>query len=154
MNIAKTILILGIGFGAMLSPLNVATAAPNSSIPAVIEAGFALWGKGGGIDGALNTWQKGGLLEGDRKVATQVGSFRTFNQALGNYKSHDLLQTKGISRNSQVQYLAINFERGAVYARFLLYRTDNDWVVQNMDFSARPEALMPWLAFEGDKAVE
>jgi hypothetical protein len=154
MNIAKTILILGIGFGAMFSPLDGATANADASLPAVIESGFALWRKGGGIDGALNSWQRGGLLEGDRKVAAQISYFRSISQALGNYKSHDLLQTKAISRNSQIQYLCINFERGAVYGRFLLYRTDKDWVVQNMDFSARPEALMPWLAFEGDRDTE
>jgi hypothetical protein len=50
-----------------------------------------------------------------------------------------------------VLYLAINFERGAVYARFLFYRTEKDWVVQNVDLSTRPEALMPWLAFEGER---
>jgi hypothetical protein len=46
-----------------------------------------------------------------------------------------------------VIYLSINYERGAVFARFLLYRAQ-DWVVQSMDFNYRPEALMPWLAME------
>jgi hypothetical protein len=43
----------------------------------------------------------------------------------------------------------VNFEQAAVYGRFLLYRADKGWVVQNMDFSPKPEAIMPWLAFEG-----
>jgi hypothetical protein len=63
-------------------------------------------------------------------------------------------QTKGVSRNSEVIYLSINFEQGLVYARFLVYKTEKDWVVQNMDFSDRPEALMPWLAFEGQQTTE
>ena len=93
-------------------------------------------------------------MEGDRKVPTQSSYLRSVTQALGTYKSNELLQTKAKSRKSQIQNLAINFERGAGYGRFLLYRTDKDWVVQNMDFSVRPEALMPWLAFEGDRNTE
>jgi hypothetical protein len=49
---------------------------------------------------------------------------------------------------------AINFERGAVYARFVVYHAERDWVVQNMDFSTRPESILPWLSFAGDRATE
>ena len=91
---------------------------------------------------------------GDSKVAAQANYFQRLSPALGNYRSNELLQTKAIGRSSQVVYMAIHFERGAVYARFLLYRTSKEWVVQNMDFSTRPEALMPWLAFEGERNAE
>ncbi len=64
------------------------------------------------------------------------------------------MRTKRVSQNSEVIYLAMNFERGAVYGRFRVYCTDGDWVVQNMDFSTRPEAVMPWLSFEGEEYVE
>jgi len=43
------------------------------------------------------------------------------------------------------------FERGIVYARFLVCRADKDWVVQTMDFNTKPEAIMPWLTFERNK---
>ena len=77
-----------------------------------------------------------------------------FEPTLGNYRSHELIHSKAISRASQIVYLSINFERGVVYGRFLVYRADKDWVVQNMDFSERPETIMPWLAFEGEKAPD
>lgn len=93
-------------------------------------------------------------MEGSNKAATQAGYLRNLSRGLGNYKSHELIQSKEISRASQVIYLSINFERGVVYSRFLVYRTEKDWVVQNMDFSDRPEAVMPWLAFEGEKTME
>jgi hypothetical protein len=48
----------------------------------------------------------------------------------------------------------MNFERSAIYARFMLYRNDKAWVLQNMDFNPRPEAIMPWLAFEGTNYSE
>ena len=84
-----------------------------------------------------------------RKAASQSSYFRRLDQALGNYKSYDLVETKAIGPSSEILYLAINFERGAVYARFLVYRTDKAWVVQDMDFTTKPEAIMPWVAFQG-----
>ena len=129
-------------------------AGSNLSIPPVIEAGFDSWGKGGGIDAILSSWQKGGLMEGSNKSATQARYFRNLSPALGNYRTHEYIESKGIGRASQVIYLSINFERGVVYGRFLVYRTEKDWVVQNMDFSDRPEAIMPWLAFNGERTTE
>ncbi len=90
-------------------------------------------------------------MEGTTKAAVQAAYFRNLSSALGNYKSHEVLESKAIGHSSQVLYLSINFEKGAVYGRFLLYRTERDWVVQNMDFNARPEAIRPWLAFEGER---
>ncbi len=133
-------------------PRASAVGSSNSPLPAVIEAGFDTWTKGVGVEVILSTWQRGGLMEGSNKVGAQASYFRTLSQALGNYRSHEVVLSKAIGRSSQVLYLSINFERGAVYGRFLLYRTDKDWVVQNMDFNARPEAIMPWLAFEGERA--
>ncbi len=119
----------------------------------ILEAGFSAWAKPG-VNLAFNAWQKGGLLEDDNKVAAQSGYFRRLDRALGNYRSYEPIETKGVGQNSQIVYLSVNFERGAVYARFHLYRIEKNWVVQNMDFSTKPEAIMPWLAFEGVKYAE
>ncbi len=131
-----------------------AAGAANALLPAVIEAGFNLWARGSGAETVLGTWQRGGLLEGSNKASTQAGYFRSLSRVLGNYKSYELIQTKGVSRASQVIYLSVYFERGVVFGRFLVFRTEKDWVVQNMDFNDRPEAIMPWLALEGDKTTE
>ena len=125
-------------------PINPAQAV---GLPPVIENGFTLWTKGG-ADPAFNAWQKGGLIENHEKVADQVRYFKQLDRVVGNFKVCELIQAKPIGRSSQILYLSMNFERGAIFARFLLYRADDKWVVQNMDFSSRPEAIMPWLAFE------
>ena len=65
-----------------------------------------------------------------------------------------MIQTKRISQNATVLYLCINFDHAVMFGRFMMYRTDKDWVVQNMDFSPRPEAMMPWLAFEGESYTQ
>ena len=103
---------------------------------------------------ALDAWQKGGLIEGDRKVLVEANYFKRINPAIGGFKSYELVEVQKIAQSSQIIYLTINFERAAVYARFLLYRTDQDWVVQNMDFNAKPEAIIPWTALPAGSAAD
>ena len=102
----------------------------------------------------LMFWKKGGLLEDDKKTVTLATYFSRVDRTLGNFLeviTKRLTSKASINSGSseKILYLSINFEHAAVYARFLLYRMDKDWVVQNMDFSLKPEAVMPWLAFAG-----
>ena len=153
MNIIKiairSVLASTMGCCCLMSPAPAVSADASTSVPPVIQAGFDAWAKVSDPAVPFNVWKKGGLLENDNKVAPLSNYFRLIGRAVGSYKSYELVEVKRIGQNTRIIYLAMNFERGAVYARFLVYRIDNNWVVQNMDFSTRPEAMMPWLAFEG-----
>ena len=127
-------------------PLAAAPAVESdASIPAVIQAGFDCFQKGQIADG-INAWRKGGLLA-QSQSPSYFNSFTEAQSAIGKYRSFEWIMTKSVGASSKVIYLSINYERGAIYARFLVYRAQ-DWVVQSMDFNYRPEALMPWLAME------
>lgn len=115
--------------------------------PAVIEQGFQAWAKNRNGSYAMDVWKKGGLLEYDRKPVSLANYFRQMDGTIGNYKSYEVISVKPVGESSQIIYAAIRFERVAVYGRFLMYHADKGWVVQNMDFSTKPEAVMPWLAF-------
>ena len=81
--------------------------------------------------------------------------FRRIDRLLGNYQNFEAIDAKPIGKTSQIVYLSMNFERGAVFAKFTLYRTAKDgWVVQHMDFNTRPEAIMPWLAVSESAPAE
>ena len=153
-KIVRFLLVLGLVGGGWLWLSRAPAADAPQPRPALIESGFTLWTKGAAMESAFEVWQKGGMLEGDSKIASQASYLRRVSQYAGSYRSHEVMQTKFISRTSQIVYFQLNFERAAVYARFLLYRTEKDWVVQSMDFNTRPEALMPWLAFEGDRVAQ
>jgi hypothetical protein len=142
-----------LGCFLILSPVLAVAADPGPALPPVLQSGFAAWTKGG-PSFAMDVWQKGGLLDGSSKVAGQVSYFKRLDRALGDYKSWEWIETKKVGRSSQIIYLALNFERGAVYARFHFYLSDKNWVVQNMDFNTQPEALMPWLSLEAGKEAE
>jgi len=100
-----------------------------------------------GPDLAFDTFQRGGLLEGN---ASLVRTFKEIANSVGDYKSFEVIAIKEIAKSSRIVYLSMNFKRGAVYARFLIYKSETDWVVQNMNFSTRPETIMPWLALAAE----
>jgi len=118
-------------------------------MPAVIDAGFKLWAAKN-VSYAFDAWKKGGLLENDSKPVTLSRYFSRMDRTLGNYLSYEPVQTKSVGDSTRIVYLAIRFEHAAMYARFLTYRSANGWLIQNMDFSPKPEAMMPWLTFEGE----
>jgi hypothetical protein len=150
----RTLFALSILSSCSWLALPACAAGSGQALPPLLEAGFLSWAKGGGVDAILNGWQRGGLMEGGSKAAVQARYFRNLSSTLGNYRSRELIQSKTVSQWSEVIYISINFERGLVYGRFLLYKTEKDWVVQNMDFSERPEAIMPWLAVQGESATQ
>jgi hypothetical protein len=146
-------LVLAVGCLGLLWLAQAAEAGSSASVPPVIQDGFTIWAKSGALL-AFDAWRKGGFLEDSRKLASQSSYIQRLDQAIGNYKSYDLVEDKGIGPSSQILYFAVNFERGALYARFLVYRTEKGWVVQDMDFSTKPEAVMPWVTFQGVSYTE
>jgi len=122
--------------------------APPPLVPPIIDEGFRLWTTRG-VGSAFDAWQRGGLLDGDSKTVVQVNYFRRLDREIGGYQSYEPVDVKPIGQSSKLLFIAMNFDHAVVYARFLLYHTGKAWVVQSMDFSPKPEAIMPWLAFGG-----
>lgn len=146
--VIKSFVLLTLAFILFALPM-AASATPDLSVPAIIKDGFRIW-PGKDASYALDIWKKGGLLDNDSKPAQLSRYFSQMDHTFGNYRSFDAIDSKPVSQSSKIVYVAINFQNAVVYARFLVYRADNGWVVQNMDFSPKPEAVMPWLAFSGE----
>ena len=146
----RSLLVITLGCGCLLPsfPARAGAGAPGQQAPPVIQNGFTAWAKNRSASWAFDVWKIGGLMELDNKPATLSRYFLQMEQVLGNYVSYDMVESRLLGRNAEVIYVSINFDRAAVFGRFLLYQTAKGWVVQNMDFSPKPEAMMPWLAFE------
>lgn len=143
----------GVWLGFILA-LTAMAAEHGTVLPEVLQAGFVLYPKGG-AELALDAWRKGGLAdERGERLASQIAYFKQTERAVGNYRSYEVIDIKPVSASSKVLYLAVNFERGVIFARFMIYRTERDWVVQTMDFNTRPETLMPWLSLSGSGGTE
>ena len=149
MNIPKTLirttLTLTLGACLIWPFLDAAKADADGTLPSVIQSGLALYASGG-AEVAVSAWEKAGPLERDRKAEDFADEFRLLEKSVGHYRSFELIETKDLSKTSKIHYLSMNFDRGAIFASFQVYKTSKDWVVQNMDFDTRPEMILPWLA--------
>jgi len=141
--------VLALCFG-LYTIMPCGAAEPESAIPSVIQGGFVFFQKQHPEKG-MDAWKEGGLVGEEFPLVAKGNYFKQAERTLGKYVSYELITTRMIGKSSKVVYVSINYTRGAVYARFLVYRTEQDWVVQSMDFNTRPEALMPWLAFEAEQ---
>jgi hypothetical protein len=148
MKTSKPIVHFVLAFTCLFLALQAGADGASPRVLSILQEGFNVWTKKG-PSYAFDVWKTGGMLEDDGKPAVLSQYFSRMDRTIGNYKSFEVIEAKRINQTSQIIYLSVNFEHAAIYGRFLLYRTDKNWVVQNLDFSPKPEALMPWLAFAG-----
>jgi len=153
MNITRIMigcaLVIVIGCYCLLRVSPARAADPDTPVPPIIQEGFRVWAKQEMPTYAFNAWKRGGLLEDNKKADAMAIYFASVDRSLGKYRAYELVDAKRVGNSSTIFYMTVKFERAAVYARFLVYRADKDWLMQDMDFSVKPEALMPWLSFEG-----
>ena len=119
-------------------------------VPPIIQAGFSAYASEG-PEAAINAWLKGGPMEGEKTAVAAADNFRQIERYLGKYKSYELIDVKDIGTSSKMLYFSMNFDRGAAYASFVIYKREKDWIVQNLDFNTKPETIMPWLGCAGGK---
>lgn len=146
-SIAFFTLAVGAAIGCVYPLFRAKAAETESPIPPVIQSGFPFFEKQH-PEQALDAWKAGGLVGQLFPLVANGEYFKQAERTLGKYSSYEWIATKPIGRSSKVVYLSINYAHGSVFARFLVYRSEQGWVVQSMNFDTRPENLMPWLAYE------
>lgn len=117
----------------------------DDNIPAVIVAGLKEY-KTGGAESAIKAWVKGSSMEKNIDDAlSQANSFKKIEEFYGNYLAYHLIDIVNITETSRIVSISMNFEKGPVFARFLAYKTDKDWILVNFDFNTKPEIILPGL---------
>lgn len=142
-------LIIVIGCCCLLRLPAARAADPGAPLPQILQDGFKVWAKQEMPGLAFTVWKKGGVLEENKKPEALAIFFASVDRNLGKYSSYEIVDSKSVGPSTTIYYITMRFQHAAVYSRFLVYHTDADWVIQDMDFSLKPEALMPWLSFEG-----
>ena len=112
-----------------------AAAQSAKTLPGIIQSGLAAYSIGG-PKAAVNAWVKGGPLEDDKQSAPQPEVFEAFERLYGKHKSSEMIVSKDIGATSKIVYLAMNFERGAAFASFLVCQAGSNWVAQPIMTSA------------------
>ena len=122
--------------------LAIAFQAAAEPAPPVIAAGMNAY-KESGPQGAIKTWLEGSALEGSKEAMSQANMLNQVHDFYGAYQSYEIIQTHAIGASSQMIYLALNCERGAVFAKFLAFKRGTKWVVSSFKFHTSPEEALP-----------
>lgn len=114
---------------------------PNTVAP-VIASGLDAY-KAKGPEEAVKAWLKGSPLEGSKEALTQANSLRQIQDYYGAFIGYDIFSVWNISPTTQVQYLALNYESGPVFAKFLIYKKQQGWVLISFSFNTKEDAILP-----------
>ncbi len=122
----------------------------DATVPVAVDKGFRLL-KGAGPVAAFEAWREGGVLDDGTKTPDEANKFKEMVKPLRNYRSYEVIEAKEIGKTSKLLYVSMSFERGVLYGSFLVWKSDENWLVQRMEFNMKPEVIMPWLLLRGAK---
>jgi hypothetical protein len=116
--------------------------ATSDDLPKIIVSGLDAY-KADGPEAAIKAWLKGSSIEGSRDAISQSNVLRQVQDYYGAYKSFDRISGRTITPTTRVLYLALNFEKGPLFAKFVIYRTDSGWILVNFVFNTKEELILP-----------
>ncbi len=96
-----------------------------------------------GAEAAVKAWVKGTHLEGSPEAAIQVNALKQVEALYGKFQGYHIIQVRELTPLSVIVYLAIHYERGPVFGRFLAFRIKDGWLLPDISFNAKPEAVFP-----------
>jgi hypothetical protein len=77
------------------------------------------------FDQVESLWNKGALTN-TGEISTRL---RNYKDSLGEYHGFDLIYLQDISPRIRVIYIALNYERGPQFRKFVSYKNSTGWVL-------------------------
>jgi hypothetical protein len=111
-------------------------------VPPVLISGMEAY-KPGNPDAGVKAWTKNSPLEGTQIGTDAANSLRQAQGIFGAFQWYDVIFNREISPRVRIIYLAMNYESGPLFARFVFYRTDRGWIVTALDFNLDDTKILP-----------
>lgn len=113
------------------------------SLPPIILSGLQAY-KDKGPEEAIRIWIKDSPIEGSKEAVTQANSLRQIQDFYGAYQFFEVLSTQEIGHRTRIVYLILDFEKGPVFAKFVVYKSNQRWILTSFDFNTKEEAIFPF----------
>ena len=111
------------------------------SLPHIVASGLKAY-KDGGPDEAVSSWIRGSALDG----SSQANLLHQIQGVYGAYRTFDLIGTRQLGSRTQILYLTLDFDKGPVFAKFVVYKTDQGSILASLDFDMKDD-ILPSLPF-------
>lgn len=130
-NKACYLLFAFIIFGAAL--------AQAEDVPEIINRGFKIY-NGSGPKAAIAFWLKGSSFDG----LSQANMLSQVEDYFGSYQGYNLFKSIALGPKSRLYLITINFQKGALFAKFLTYEPEGKTViVQMLHFNTEVDKVWP-----------
>ncbi len=118
-------------------------AAQENDVPPIVLSGLKTY-RAESPEAALKTWAVGGPMEGADSLLSQATTLlRQIESRYGKYREFDLIKEVNLTPTTKIVYLQMNFQKGPLFARFVCYLTELNWVIATVDFHTKPELILP-----------
>jgi len=111
-------------------------------IPVIILEGAAAY-KDKGPDEAIKAWIKGSPIDGSKEALSQANSLRQIQDFYGPYQSMDLISSRNVTPKTRVLYFVFNFEKGPLFAKFVIYHSEQGWILTTFNFNTKADSILP-----------
>jgi hypothetical protein len=111
-------------------------------MPGFILAGLKAY-KEKGPEEAVRVWIKESAIDGSKDALTQSNNLLQVQDYYGAYRDFEVVSIHEITPRTRVVYLVLDFDKGPLFAKFVAYRPDKDWILVNFNFNTKEEAILP-----------
>jgi hypothetical protein len=119
-----------------------AQARATENVPKIVLSGLDAY-KAEGADAAIRAWIKGSPIDGSKDALSQANVLRQIQDFYGSYKTFDIISTRDLSPSIKIIYLALNYEKGPLFAKFVVYQTDQGWILTSFNFNTKEDLILP-----------
>ncbi len=113
-----------------------------AELPPVLLSGLEAY-KAKGPEEAVSLWVKNGPLDGDKDALGQAAVLRQIQSFYGAYESFDVISSRDLTQRVRIVYLVMNYEKGPLFAKFVCYRSDREWMVTNFLLNTKDAVVLP-----------
>lgn len=96
-----------------------------------------------GPDDAIKFWVKGSVLESSKDALTQASNLRDIQAYYGRFQYFDLIRLQELSSRVRIAYMVMNYDRGPLFARFVLFHAQTGWVPVTFQFDTDDTKILP-----------
>jgi hypothetical protein len=111
------------------------------SLPHIVASGLKAY-KDGGPDEAVSAWIRGSVIDG----SSQANLLHQIQGLYGAYRTFDIIGSRQLGSRTQVLYLTLDFDKGPLFAKFVVYKTEQGWILASFNFNTKDD-ILPDLPF-------
>jgi hypothetical protein len=111
-----------------------------TEIPKIILSGFDSF-KSAGADEAVRVWLRNSPLDSNQE--SYVGVLHSTISSFGLYRAWEPITVRSISPSVRIVYLTLDFDRGPLFAKFEMYRSDGGWIVTGLILNVNETQVLP-----------